>query len=127
MIRGIGVDIVDTLRMQQAISRNAKFVERILTAKEIDSLPTRDQTSKRFVESVSARFAAKEAFAKSLNMSVFAFGFNNIEVLKDGDAPKIKLNGEVEKKYSLEKTKFFLSISHSDSSAIATVLAEYGN
>lgn len=128
MIKGIGTDIVDIPRMRVALDRNKNIIAKILTGKEIDQLPTQDISSKRFVESLSARFAAKEAFAKSLGLSVFGIGFHNIEILKPEGSSKPEISlldvPSLLEGPSSRKMKFHLSISHSDSSAIATVIAE---
>ena len=122
MINGLGTDIVDIPRMRIALDRNKNIIAKILTRKEIDQLPTQDISSKRFVESLSARFAAKEALAKSLGRSVFGIGFHNIEILKPEGSSKPEIS--LLEGPTSRNMKFHLSISHSDSSAIATVIAE---
>ena len=72
MIKGIGIDIVDNARMKKAVERNPGIVEKILTKNELDQLEV-DVNSDRFIQSLSARFAAKEAFTKSLGESLFAW------------------------------------------------------
>ncbi|MEI2833367.1 MAG: holo-ACP synthase [Acidimicrobiia bacterium] len=131
MIKGIGIDIVDIARMEKAIRRDARIVEKILSPDEISQFIDRstngriDILSKRFIESIAARFAAKEALAKSLSLSLFNIGLHNIEILKEenSDVPLVKLCEEVKKKFILQSVLFYLSISHSDASAVATVLA----
>ena len=131
VIKGIGIDIVDIARMEKAIRRDARIVEKILSPDEISQFIDRstngriDILSKRFIESIAARFAAKEAQAKSLSLSLFNIGLHNIEILKEenSDVPLVKLCEEVKKKFILQSVLFYLSISHSDASAVATVLA----
>jgi holo-[acyl-carrier protein] synthase len=122
MIKGIGIDIVDNARMKKAVERNPGIVEKILTKNELDLLEV-DVNSDRFIQSLSARFAAKEAFAKSLGESLFAIGLHNIEVLKPAGEDKPIVQGltllSTQKGYS-----FHLSISHSDISAVAVVICE---
>lgn len=125
MIRGIGIDIVDTARMRLALDRNKNIVSKILTDAEIGQLPNSDFSSARFVESLSARFAAKEALAKALGESLFSIGLHNIEVLKPegSDKPCITVLGP--SLGDLGKShKFHLSLTHSDASAAAVVIAE---
>ena len=131
VIKGIGIDIVDIARMEKAIRRDARIVEKILSPDEISQFIDRstngriDILSKRFIESIAARFAAKDALAKSLSLSLFNIGLHNIEILKEenSDVPLVKLCEEVKKKFILQSVLFYLSISHSDASAVATVLA----
>lgn len=124
MIRGIGIDIVDTARMRKALDRNSKIVNEILTDLEIAALDRIDSQSQRFVESISARFAAKEAFAKSLGLSMFAIGMHNIEILKNGDVPFLAINPETIASQGLVDLSFHLSLTHSDASAVAVVICE---
>ena len=124
MIRGIGIDIVDTARMKKAVDRSAKVVNEILTDAEIAALPNGDIESERFIESLSARFAAKEAFVKSLGLSMFAIGMHNIEILKNGEVPILVVAAEVLESHDLVDTSFHLSLTHSDASAAAVVICE---
>lgn len=124
MIRGIGIDIVDTARMKKAVDRSAKVVNEILTDAEIAALPNSDIESERFIESLSARFAAKEAFAKSLGISMFTLGMHNIEILKNGDVPILVINPDVIESQALSNSSFHLSLTHSDASAVAVVICE---
>lgn len=63
MIHGIGVDIIELSRIERAMKRNARFVERILTTQERAALQTMSDSRK--IEYVAGRFAAKEAFVKA--------------------------------------------------------------
>lgn len=124
MIRGIGIDIVDTARMKKAVERNSKVVNEILTDAEIAALPNSDIESERFIESLSARFAAKEAFVKSLGISMFSVGMHNIEILKNGDVPILVINPDVIESQDLSSSSFHLSLTHSAESAAAVVICE---
>ena len=72
-IIGIGVDIIDNLRIKKSI-KNKIFLKKIFTKKEI-------LLSKKIIDKSSyfaKRFAAKEAFSKSLGT-----GFRNGLSFKD--------------------------------------------
>lgn len=126
MIVGVGVDIVDIARMKLAVERNKNIIYKILTKSELEQLPNLDILSERFLESLSARFAAKEAFVKSMGLSLFSVGIQNIEILKPSgsDKPQIGFSPVCEVAHEGEGFLFHLSISHSNTSAIATVIAE---
>lgn len=82
MIKGIGLDIVETERIQRMIERQPKFAKRILTAKEEDTFYTLSEQRK--VEFAAGRFAAKEAFAKANGTGIGAvLSFKDIEISKD--------------------------------------------
>ncbi|MGD6850208.1 holo-ACP synthase [Rossellomorea aquimaris] len=115
MIKGIGLDIVETGRIQRMIERQPKFVKRILTAKEEDAFCTLNEQRK--VEFAAGRFAAKEAFAKANGTGIgTALSFQDIEISKDP-------NG---KPYfsKPEGANTHLSITHSREFAAAQVIIE---
>ena len=64
-ILGIGIDIIENKRIKFSI-KNSKFRKRIYSNKEL----TQSILSKNKVGYFSKRFAAKEAFAKALGLSL---------------------------------------------------------
>jgi holo-[acyl-carrier protein] synthase len=69
MIYGIGTDVVEVLRIEQALNRHGEaFAKRILTETEFTEFQ-QSHTQARFL---AKRFAAKEAFAKALGTGVRA-------------------------------------------------------
>ena len=74
MIFGIGVDIVQISRIEQAMDRHGdKFAKKILAENEFQEYLTNNKK----VNFLAKRFAAKEAFAKALGT-----GFTNGLTLK---------------------------------------------
>lgn len=115
MISGIGIDIIELERIERAVKRNSRFVERILTEKERDIYESFKQR-KRKLEFLAGRFAAKEAFAKATGTGIGKLSFQHIEVLPNEiGAPEIIVEGFI-------KEKIFLSISHSKQYAVAQVI-----
>ncbi|RWZ52258.1 holo-ACP synthase [Halobacillus fulvus] len=118
MIKGIGIDIIELDRIKQSIKRNPRFVQRILTANELERFETLKE--KRRVEFLAGRFAAKEAFAKSVGTGIGKIGFHDIEIMPDAlGAPAMRVKG-------YEEYKIWVSISHSSIQAIAQVVLETG-
>lgn len=84
MIVGIGLDIVELERVQRIVAQSygTKFVERVLTKRERarwDGL-----SSRRAIEYLAGRLAAKEAVVKALGCGIGAkVGFQDIEILAD--------------------------------------------
>ncbi len=66
MILGIGVDMIEVERVQRAIERNARFVEKVFTPGEL----AYSEGKKNKFQHLAARFAAKEAFIKALGRGV---------------------------------------------------------
>ncbi|MCM3768033.1 holo-ACP synthase [Neobacillus niacini] len=114
MIKGIGIDIIELSRIEELISRQKKFVDRILTEAEkqrFEDLPVR-----RKVEFLAGRFAAKEAFAKAVGTGIGKdLSFLDIEIASD----------DLGKPYIVKpEAKGHLSISHSRDYAVAQVILE---
>ena len=124
-IFGVGTDIVKNSRIKKLI-KNKKFINRIFTSSEI-------KDSKKINQKVlffSKRFAAKEAFVKSLGTG-FAhnINFKDINVTKKkGGKPyltlSIKLKDILKRKLKLKKVKIFLSLSDEREYSVAYVITQ---
>lgn len=122
-IFGIGVDIVETERIRQSIVRHGpSFLERIFTKAERDYC----DRMKNYEIHYAARFAAKEAVAKS-----FGTGFGedlawaDAEVVrKESGEPTIVLSGEG-RRFAEENgiIRVMITLSHSDHYAVANAIA----
>ncbi|WP_297990901.1 holo-ACP synthase [Anoxybacillus sp.] len=116
MIVGIGIDIVDLSRIAHLLERQPKFIERVLTDNE--RMRFFELSSKRKIEFVAGRFAAKEAYAKALGTGIGVHvSFSDVEVKND----------EYGKPYIdslLADQRVHVSISHSDHYAVAQVIIE---
>ncbi|GEN32317.1 holo-[acyl-carrier protein] synthase [Cerasibacillus quisquiliarum] len=114
MIKGIGIDLIELDRIYKHID-NQQFIARILTKKEQQIYHTL-QSSTRKTEFLAGRFAAKEAFAKAVGTGIGTLSFKDIEVLSnESGAPFIHVKG-------YHDEKIFISISHSQTYAIAQVI-----
>ena len=148
-----GIDLIEIERIRESIAcHGEKFLARIYTPRELEICAVEDQprinTDKhrdtnekksasirvhecpkgypRFsIESLAARFAAKEAVAKALGTGIGAVSFQEIEILRDENrAPVLYLHGaaqELAEKLGLET--WSISISHTETHAIAMVVA----
>ena len=126
-IVGTGIDMIEVERVEQALTRpstGARFRARVFTAREAAYCESRGRG--RF-ESYAARFAAKEAVMKALGTGWNRnAGWADIEVVRErGRAPTIMLHGKAaEFARRRNITRFHLSITHSDTTAMAHVIAE---
>jgi holo-[acyl-carrier protein] synthase len=122
MIYGIGIDIVRVQRIQDAVEKwGEKFLLRIYTGDEIAYCYKR----KNPYNSLAARFAAKEAFIKSVSTGT-QFSLSDIEVSnRDTGQPVLRLKGTLD---DFVKTKLinkiYLSLSHEQEYAVACVVLE---
>jgi|TARA_B100000795_G_scaffold206770_1_gene160228 holo-[acyl-carrier protein] synthase len=124
-IIGIGVDIVENSRIEKSIKNNL-FLNRIFSKDEI-LISKKNKNKNMFF---SKRFAAKEAFVKSLGTG-FRKGINFKDISITNDklgkpsfliTKKIKLF--IKKKYKINNFNFFLSISDEKKYSIAFVILQ---
>jgi holo-[acyl-carrier protein] synthase len=114
VIVGVGIDVVDVDRFGQALERTPALRERLFTESE-RSLG---------LASLAARFAAKEALAKSLGAPV-GMRWLDAAVVQDGKGqPSLQVSGTVAARAeNLGVASFHLSLSHDAGIASAVVIA----
>ena len=114
-----GVDLIEISRIEEVVSRHGKrYLDRIYTPAELELCGRR-------ADSLAGRFAAKEAVAKALGCGIGDVDWKQIEILEDEQhAPVLHLHGKaVQIGGELGLTDWSVSISHSQSQAIAFVVA----
>ena len=126
MTVGIGVDIVDLERFESVITRRASFLERVFTDEEREYCE-RAESARIRCQRYAARFAAKEAVMKALACGLGGFAFHDVIVNRDDDTgePWLVVSGKAAVLADERGvTKWSLSLTHSDSVAIAFVVAD---
>ena len=124
-IIGIGIDIVKNSRIKKSIL-NKSFLYRVFTNEEILISKNIKNKSSYFAK----RFAAKEAFSKSLGTGFRDdFNFKDISVINDKlGKPSFfiskKIKNMIKKKFKINKFNFFLSISDEEKFSIAFVILQ---
>lgn len=84
MIKGLGIDVVEVSRIEQAM-KNRRFVERVLTARERIAAMTPSY--------VAGRWAAKEAIAKAVGIGL---RWHDVEILNEPNGlPRAFFSGDV--------------------------------
>ena len=122
-IIGTGIDIVENSRIKKSILNNL-FLNRIFTNEEILISKKMKNKSSYFAK----RFAAKEAFVKSLGTGFRnRFDFRDISVINDKlGKPSFfiskKIKNMIKKKFKINTFNFFLSISDEKKYSIAFVI-----
>jgi holo-[acyl-carrier protein] synthase len=119
---GIGVDAVDVARFRQVMERRPGIVDRLFT----DSEQAYAASGRDPAPRLAVRFAAKEAVLKALGVGVGEVGFRDVEVVRaDSGEPSLALTGRAAA-LSLERGvhRWHLSLTHTDTVAVATVVAE---
>jgi holo-[acyl-carrier protein] synthase len=122
MIIGIGTDIAEVPRIAKSIE-NISFKEKVFSKIEIAYCETKVNKA----ESFAARFAAKEAFFKSLGTGWRGgMAFNEVEVVNDELLkPSINILGQTEELIKEKNIRIIhVSLSHIKDVAMATVVLE---
>ncbi len=120
MIKGIGIDIVETDRIRDAVQKwGEKFLNKIFNDIEISYCYER----KNKFQCLSARFAAKEAFIKALSDAEVlgrVLNLKDILVLNHPSGrPYITVRGGLPEQYVIS-----LTLSHERHYAVAMVILE---
>ena len=122
MIKGLGIDIVETSRIRQVIERHGEqFLNRVFTPAE-QAVGKVRASAQHFY---AGRWAAKEAAAKALGCGIGKnCSFTDIEILNDpAGKPLMTFSGNAEKlAVSLGINDIKVSISHEINYAVATVI-----
>ena len=121
MIVAVGIDVVLVSRFTRAIERTPLLVDRLFTPAE----RTTSSGGPRSPESLAARFAAKEAVAKSLGAPT-GLQWHDCEVVSDADGrPWLTVSGTVAAAADERGVRrWHLSLSHDGGIASAMVVAE---
>ena len=110
-IHGIGIDVVDIARFNESVERTPTLITRLFT----------DSEAGLSMGSIAARFAAKEALTKALNIKTL--NWREIEVAnEESGKPFFKFHGQIAAK--LEDKVVHLTLSHDAGIASAMVIVE---
>src|SRR5256885_14933210 len=110
-IQGVGTDIIEIKRIQEAIScHGERFLNRIFTDQEKNYCLRYKESAQHF----AGRFAAKEAILKALGTGQSPDAtWKEIEIINDSQGkPEVYLSQRL--KQTLSVQHIFLSISHCD-------------
>ena len=124
-ILGVGVDIIENSRIKNSI-KSKSFITRTFGSREIKFSKKISNKSNFF----SKRFAAKEAFAKSLGTGFRKdLNFKDIEILNDKMGKPYyfkskKINKLIYKKFKIKSYDLFLSISDEKDYSIAFTIIQ---
>ena len=119
-ILDIGIDIVEIERVEKALQRNKRFLDKLFTKEEIDYFKSKGLKT----ETIAGNFSAKEAISKALGTGIRNFNFKDIEILRNEiGKPIVKTYNNLEKiciDYNVLEIK--VSISHCKEYAVANAI-----
>ena len=124
-ILGIGVDIVENARITNSL-KNRLFIKRIFSDSEI-LIAQKIKNKKNYY---SKRFAAKEAFAKSIgtgfrnNLNFKDISIVNNKMGKPSFIITEKIKKIIKKEFKVSSFNFFLSISDEKKYSLAYVILQ---
>lgn len=124
MISGTGIDLVDVGRIERLLGKwGDKFTGRFFSGQEIEYCSRRAVPAIHF----AARFAAKEAFLKSIGFGLgMGVRLADIEVVNDDKGkPRLSLHGGAQRRLVIMGVRaVHLSLTHTSGHAVATVILE---
>jgi len=123
-MKGLGIDLCEISRIEAAIAKNDRFLERWYTQEEQEYIRACGKTG---AQSAAAMFAAKEAFLKAVGTGI-GRGIALTEIAVDHDelgAPQYMLTGAAAQKIGeMGAQRAWLSISHEGGMAAAVCVIE---
>lgn len=116
---GIGIDLLEIRRLEEALERRPALAERLFT----DSERAYAGSRRRPARHLAARFAAKEAAVKALGAGPLAP--REVEVTGSvRDAPRLRLHGRAAAVATEQGVALRVSLTHSRELAAAIVVAD---
>jgi holo-[acyl-carrier protein] synthase len=128
MIYGIGVDLIETARIEAACVRfGDRFARRILTERELERWNARRARSEvRGIAFLATRFAAKEAISKALGLGMRTpMTWRAVEVLNEpGGRPVAVAHGALLEFIRSRRLRLHVSLTDERTMATAYAIAE---
>ncbi|MFJ8821715.1 holo-ACP synthase [Streptomyces sp. NPDC102467] len=120
-IIGVGIDVAEIERFAASLERTPGMADRLFLRDEL-LLPGGER---RGIASLAARFAAKEAIAKSLGAPAGLRWLDAEVYVEESGQPRFRVTGSVAARAAeLGVTGFHVSLSHDAGVASAVVVAE---
>jgi holo-[acyl-carrier protein] synthase len=113
----VGIDLLEIARLERALERRPRLAERLFTAAEREYAAGRARPGQH----LAARFCAKEAVAKALELDVWSF--RDVEVLPGSGKPKVRLSGAAARRARELGLEVDVSLTHSRTDAAAVAIA----
>jgi holo-[acyl-carrier protein] synthase len=115
-VAGIGIDLLEIERLERALARRPRLAERVFTDAERAYAAERPRPGRH----LAARFCAKEAVAKALDLR--GWSFRDVEVVATGGAPEVRLRGSAAARARELGVVATISLTHTDATAAAAAI-----
>lgn len=115
---GVGIDLLEIDRLERALVRRPGLARRLFTAAELAEAERRARPPIH----LAARFCAKEAVVKALELDLWSW--HEIEVVGGGGgAPRVRLSGRAAARADALAVGVTVSLTHSETMAGAVAMA----
>jgi holo-[acyl-carrier protein] synthase len=116
---GVGIDLLEIDRLERALERRPRLAERLFTEGERAYAATRARPAMH----LAARFCAKEAVAKALELREWSW--RDVEVVGGGDEPPaVLLSGAAEARARELGATVSVSLTHQRGMAAAVAVTQ---
>jgi holo-[acyl-carrier protein] synthase len=112
-VNGVGIDLLEIERLERALARRPRLAERVFTDSEREYAASRARPGQH----LAARFCAKEAVAKALELQ--AWRWRDVEVGADG---RPRLHGAVARVAERRGGEVRVSLTHTGGMAGAVAV-----
>ncbi len=118
---GVGVDLVEIERMERALARTPRILERVFTSGEREYAQGKAKPQVHY----ATFFAAREAVLKALGSGFAGMGYQDVEITHDGNGrPLVLLHGAAAARAEQQGiTEIQISLSHTHQMAVASAVA----
>jgi holo-[acyl-carrier protein] synthase len=113
----VGIDLLEIDRLERALERTPRLAERLFTERERAYAASRGRPGQH----LAARFCAKEAVAKALDLS--SWNFHEVEVIGTGGPPSVRLSGTAAARAAELGVSIEISLTHTGREAAAVAIA----
>jgi holo-[acyl-carrier protein] synthase len=114
----IGIDLLEIDRLERALARRPRLAERLFTDSERRYAAARARPGRH----LAARFCAKEAVAKALELR--AWSPREVEVVAGEGAPRVQLSGAAASRADDLGVRVQVSLTHGREIAAAAAILE---
>ncbi|MGO9907713.1 MAG: holo-ACP synthase [Solirubrobacteraceae bacterium] len=113
----VGVDLLEIERLERALERTPRLAQRLFTEAELAYAAARARPGQH----LAARFCAKEAVAKALELR--SWNFHEVEVIGTGGPPELRLSGSAAARAAELGVRVEVSLTHTRRDAAAVAMA----
>jgi len=113
---GLGIDLLEVDRLETALARRPRLAERLFTRQEREYAAGRVRPA----TALAARFCAKEAVAKALELD--AWSWHDVEIVGGGGPPVLRLAGAAAERAETLGAAVEVSLTHTRGMAGAVAI-----